>query len=85
MPVRNVGRLEFQNRRDDMKLFTNYKLLSGHIFLFWGEGNDKPLGVGDVVYLWQDKSRSGLGEEIIYASALVTKIVQTNYYEATVI
>ena len=59
-------------------------MTSGQTLSFWGEGNNN-LEKDDVVYLWQDRNRNGLGDEIIYASALVIRVLQNNYYEAVVI
>jgi len=63
-----------------MKIFTNYRIELGKTLTFWGEGDNK-LGVTDVVYLWQDRF-GGLGDEIIYGTAVITKILQNNYFEA---
>ena len=65
-----------------MKIFTNYKIEMDKTLVFWGEDDETALCVGDVVYLWQDRNRSGLGDEIIYGSAIVTKVLDKNYVEA---
>ncbi len=64
-----------------MKIWTNYQVEMNETLIFWGEGNNI-LEIGDVVYLWQDRNRNRLGDEIIYGTASITRIIQNNYYEA---
>ena len=63
------------------KIFTNYKISIKQTFTFWGEGNSD-LDVDDLVYIWQDRSKQGLGDEIIYGTAKIIKVLQNNYFVA---
>ncbi len=64
-----------------MKIFTEWKIGVNATFTFWGDG-EEILEVGDIIYIWQDRNRYGLGEEVIYGTAEIVKVLQNNYYEA---
>jgi hypothetical protein len=53
-----------------MKIFTHTKANGGDIIRFSTDGKSV-LGLNDVVNLWCEKERNGLGEEITYGHARV--------------
>jgi hypothetical protein len=63
-----------------MKVFTSTTIAEKDTFAFWGNGD--ALNVGDIVYLWQMRSGESVRQEVIYGTAEVKKILQTNRYEA---
>ena len=54
-----------------MKIYTWTKLEKGAAFTFYGNIH-KRLKQLDVVEVWNERERDGLGDEIVYATALVT-------------
>ena len=65
------------------KIFMFAKLSYGMVFEFYDYDNN--LSIGDVVDLWYEKDRGGLGEEIVYGHARVKRILAKGHYEAIVL
>ncbi len=63
------------------KVFTYTKIGIGEELEFNGDPNDL-LGRGDCVDLWNERTRNGLGTEMIYGWAKITQVITPNFYKA---
>ena len=53
------------------QIFTSRVLSSGQVFEFY---SDVPLKIEDVIDVWSEKERGGLGDPIIYGKARVFEL-----------
>jgi hypothetical protein len=54
-----------------MLIWTLGEIEVGQIFGFAGDNGKTNIGLGDLVYIWSRRNRSGLGDEIVYGTAEV--------------